>query len=106
MMTMTLGQRLASATVSAIGLLGCVAVAIRPVRMQVDRQSAQATALAATSSPIADAGSATSTITKKVQRYQIDPTKVFVAGISSRGFAAVGSRINRWHEIRCRASAG
>ncbi|HEX4235477.1 MAG TPA: hypothetical protein VH041_14375, partial [Caldimonas sp.] len=40
------------------------------------------------SEALASTGTATSTVVR-LQRYQIDPAKVFVAGISSGGFAAV-----------------
>lgn len=85
MMTMPLGQRLASAAVLAIGLAGCGGGG-DSARTDVSAvgASAQAKALAATSSPTAD----TARI-EKLQRYQIDPAKIFVAGISSGGFAAV-----------------
>lgn len=39
--------------------------------------------------PMAKSGGSVSSQIKKLQRYDIDPTKVFVAGISSGGFAAV-----------------
>ncbi|MGF6297633.1 MULTISPECIES: prolyl oligopeptidase family serine peptidase [Paraburkholderia] len=86
MMTMALGLRLASAAVLAICLAGCGGGGDSA---STDAGApAQATALAATGSPTADGGSGASTIVK-LQRYRIDPTKVFVAGISSGGFAVV-----------------
>lgn len=84
MMTMALGLRLASAAVLAIGLAGCGGGG----DSASTDAGASAKALAATGSPTADGGSVASTIVK-LQRYRIDPTKVFVAGISSGGFAAV-----------------
>jgi poly(3-hydroxybutyrate) depolymerase len=50
--------------------------------------SAPAKTLAASGSAITNAASAAPAIVK-LQRYQIDPAKIFVAGISSGGFAAV-----------------
>ena len=86
-MTMALGLRLASAAVLAIGFAGCGGGG-DSAGTDAGALGASAKTLAATSSPTADGGSVASTIVK-LHRYQIDPTKVFVAGISSGGFAAV-----------------
>lgn len=85
MITMASSLRLASAVVLAIGLGACGGSG---ESVGTDTAKAQARALAATGSPTTDAGSAASRIVK-LQTYQIDPSKVFVAGISSGGFAAV-----------------
>ncbi|MFL9966492.1 prolyl oligopeptidase family serine peptidase, partial [Paraburkholderia sediminicola] len=85
MMTMALGLRLASAVALAIGLAGCGGGGDSAGTDAGDPgASAQAKASAATSRPTADTPKI-----EKLQRYQIDPTEVFVAGISSGGFAAV-----------------
>lgn len=86
-MTMTLGLRLATTAVLAFCLVACGG-GRDPVSTDAGDPGASAKALAATGSPTADGGSVASRITR-LQRYQIDPTKVFVAGISSGGFAAV-----------------
>ncbi|ACC71548.1 fibronectin, type III domain protein [Paraburkholderia phymatum STM815] len=84
MRTMMSGLRLAAAAMLAISLAGCGG----GDSVSTDAGAASAKALAATGSPAADGGSVASNLTK-LQRYQIDPTKIFVAGISSGGFAAV-----------------
>jgi hypothetical protein len=87
MVTTALGWRLALAFLLAIGLAGCggddsgTGASPRGI-------SAQETAAAASTSLAASSASSSSKIVR-LQRYQIDPTKVFVAGISSGGFAAV-----------------
>ncbi len=87
MTTIRLGLRLASAAVLAISLFGCGGGG-NPASTDAGAASAQTKALSTTGSPTTSGGSVASKITK-LQRYQIDPTKVFVAGISSGGFAAV-----------------
>ena len=83
MITMASCRQLASAVVLAIGFVACGGSG-----ESAGADAAKAQALAATASPTADASSTASKIVK-LQTYQIDPTKVFVAGISSGGFAAV-----------------
>ncbi|WP_233858871.1 extracellular catalytic domain type 2 short-chain-length polyhydroxyalkanoate depolymerase [Paraburkholderia sp. HD33-4] len=87
MMTKASGLRSALAFVLAIGLAGCGGGG-DSAGTDVDASKLSAKTLAAASNPAANDDSATSRIVK-LQRYQIDPTKVFVAGISSGGFAAV-----------------
>lgn len=82
MMTKPSGLRLAAAMMLAIGLTGCGGGGDSPGAGAV--ASKQEMTVAST----AKAASAPSTV-GKLQRYQIDPAKVFVAGISSGGFAAV-----------------
>jgi poly(3-hydroxybutyrate) depolymerase len=76
----TLARRLAPAFVFAIGLAGCSGSG--------DSAGTSAKAVASSASLTSDSASAPSAIVK-LQRYKIDPAKVFVAGVSSGGFAAV-----------------
>ncbi|RZF28583.1 hypothetical protein EVC45_17175 [Paraburkholderia sp. UYCP14C] len=87
MMTKASGLRSALACVLAIGLAGCGGGG-DSAGTNVDASKSSAKTLAAASNPAANDNAASSRIVK-LQRYQIDPTKVFVAGISSGGFAAV-----------------
>lgn len=88
MMTTTLGLRLASAAVLTISLAACGGGDSTSTDAVAMKASAEAKSLAATGSATADSSSNASRVTR-LQRYQIDPAKVFVAGISSGGFAAV-----------------
>ena len=89
MMTTVLGLRLASAAVLVIALTGCGGSSDSTTADSAAmRASAQQKALTAPGSLTADGGSVSSAVVK-LQRYRIDPSKVFVAGISSGGFAAV-----------------
>lgn len=83
MMTKALVLRLASAVAVAIGLAACGGSGNSAGADGGLDTSAKASA--ALASPTAKARSHS----VKLQRYQIDPAKVFVAGISSGGFAAV-----------------
>ena len=78
MTAIILNARLALPAVLAIGLAGCGSG--DNTASTAGSASAQPTVLAATSAKPA---------VVKLQSYQIDPAKVFVAGISSGGFAAV-----------------
>jgi poly(3-hydroxybutyrate) depolymerase len=80
--TKALGRRLAPAFVLAIGLAGCGGGG------DSAGTSAQEKAIAAAASLPTNSASSPSAMVK-LQRYQIDPAKVFVAGVSSGGFAAV-----------------
>ncbi|MEX3789236.1 prolyl oligopeptidase family serine peptidase [Paraburkholderia sp. BR14374] len=82
MTTKALGRRLAPAVALAIGLAGCGGSG------DSAGTSAQEKAVAGSAGLTLDSASAPSAIVK-LQRYKIDPAKVFVAGISSGGFAAV-----------------
>ncbi|SAL00934.1 polyhydroxybutyrate depolymerase [Caballeronia calidae] len=82
-MTKALVLRLASAVAAAIGLAACGGSGNSAGSDGGLGTSAKASA--ALASPTAKARSHS----VKLQRYQIDPAKVFVAGISSGGFAAV-----------------
>ncbi|WP_240655897.1 hypothetical protein [Paraburkholderia phosphatilytica] len=88
MMTTTLGLRLASAAVLTISLAACGGGDSTSTDAVAMKASAEAKSLAATGSATADSSSNASRVSR-LQRYQIDPAKVFVAGISSGGFAAV-----------------
>lgn len=85
MMAKALGQRLA-AFVLAIGLAGCGGGGDSAVT-GTDAGALKASAKASESSGTIAGAVPSGTV--KLQRYQIDPMKVFVAGISSGGFAAV-----------------
>ncbi|MEX3933781.1 prolyl oligopeptidase family serine peptidase [Paraburkholderia phymatum] len=79
MMAKALGLRLALAVVLMIGLAGCGGGG--------DSAGTDTGALGTSAKALAAPANSSRII--KLQRYQIDPTKVFVAGISSGGFAAV-----------------
>ncbi|MFM0140979.1 hypothetical protein PQQ62_34005, partial [Caballeronia grimmiae] len=76
--------RLPPAVVLAIALAGCGGADSTSTDAGATSAKALAVAASATSN-----GGPTSPGIVKLQRYQIDPKKVFVAGISSGGFAAV-----------------
>jgi poly(3-hydroxybutyrate) depolymerase len=76
--TKGLGLRSALAAVLAIGLAGCGG----------GTNSVNTDTVTLIASQIVD-GTLDATTVTKLQRYKIDPTKVFVAGISSGGFSAV-----------------
>ncbi|HXD39389.1 MAG TPA: prolyl oligopeptidase family serine peptidase [Ramlibacter sp.] len=83
-MTLRFNLRLLLPAVVALGLVGCGGGA----------ETAAPTAASQTVQPLAaaltsDAAVAPAPAVVRLQRYQIDPAKVFVAGISSGGFAAV-----------------
>ena len=72
-----------------VAALGAMATAIAGCGGGGDSGAAEPAAAEATrSQALATTEAATSTVVR-LQRYQIDPAKVFVAGISSGGFAAV-----------------
>ena len=87
-MTKLMDLRLVSAVMLAIGLAGCGGVGDSAGTDGATSAKAVAASASVTASATANAASVPSGITK-LRRYQIDPTKVFVAGISSGGFAAV-----------------
>ncbi|WP_408123485.1 prolyl oligopeptidase family serine peptidase, partial [Caballeronia grimmiae] len=76
--------RLPPAVVLAIALAGCGGAD----STSTDAGATSAKALAVAANATSNRGSTSPGIVK-LQRYQIDPQKVFVAGISSGGFAAV-----------------
>jgi poly(3-hydroxybutyrate) depolymerase len=82
-MAMQLDSRFLSTMLVVLGLAGCGGGA-DPAAPTIASQKAQQAAAAAgpTTAP-----SATTVV--QLQRYHIDPSKIFVAGISSGGFAAV-----------------
>jgi poly(3-hydroxybutyrate) depolymerase len=84
MMAKAFGGRLPPAVVLAIALAGCGGADSTSTHAGATSAKALAVAASATSN-----GGSTSPAIVKLQRYQIDPKKVFVAGISSGGFAAV-----------------
>jgi poly(3-hydroxybutyrate) depolymerase len=79
-------SRLALQIIFALAVSGCGGDAAPPVT------SAPATTLASLTSASTGAAPAVPAISR-LQRYQIDPAKIFVAGISSGGFAAVQMHI-------------
>jgi poly(3-hydroxybutyrate) depolymerase len=79
-------SRLALQIIFALAVSGCGGDAAPPVT------SAPATTLASLASASTGAAPAVPAISR-LQRYQIDPAKIFVAGISSGGFAAVQMHI-------------
>jgi poly(3-hydroxybutyrate) depolymerase len=82
-MAMQFDGRFLLAAVVALGLVGCGGAADPAGPTAAAQKVPQAAALA---SPAA--APSVSTVVQ-LQRYQIDPAKIFVAGISSGGFAAV-----------------
>jgi poly(3-hydroxybutyrate) depolymerase len=88
MLATKLNLRVAAPVVLALALGGCGGGDSASTDTSASGASSQPKTLAASGAATTDAALAGSTIVK-LRRYQIDPAKIFVAGISSGGFAAV-----------------